>query len=195
MGPGEPSLRHTMAGAALVVNPSAGDETIGKAEYRRMMVPGPRPASLSAGNIYAGAGEGESTTDMVFSGHSMICENGVMLSETELFEGGFAVADIDVEKLWGERRKMNTFMSCPDGYGEIIFDMNVDCAHFDRYIPQKPFVPSGRADKERVCGEILKMQAAGLKKRIAHTKCRTCVVGISGGLDSALALLVGGRGN
>ncbi len=187
--PESPSLSHAVAGAAIIVNPSAGDETIGKAEYRRMMV---RAASgkLLCGYVYAGAGDGESTGDMVFSGHSMICENGVMLSETELFENGFAAADIDVERLLSERRKMNTFVPAAAGYAEVLFDMDVDCRHFDRVVAKMPFVPSGKSDKDKVCGEILRMQAWGLKKRVLHTGCRTCVVGISGGLDSALALLV-----
>lgn len=191
--PDSPSTGHVLAGATVIVNPSASDETIGKQEYRRMLVAS-QSARLVCAYLYASAGEGESTTDMVFSGHSLLAEDGAVLAESPLFQHGFTAADIDVERLSQERCRMTTFVERgSDRYQRIAFSMRCDAAHFSRNIPMRPFVPENREDRDRRCGEILEMQASGLCKRLSHVRCKTAVIGISGGLDSTLALLVAAR--
>ena len=185
-----PSTRHAVAGATVLVNCSASDETIGKAEYRRSLVVG-QSARLMAGYLYADAGCGESTTDMVFAGHNLIAENGKLLAQTELFTNDMAVTELDVCRLAAERRRTNTWPSADTaGYTVIPFSLPVTQTSLTRFIDPHPFVPADSAERSERCEAILTMQAEGLRRRLAHIGCRTAVLGISGGLDSTLALLV-----
>lgn len=188
--PAPPSIAHTLAGATVIANLSASDETTGKDIYRKELVGG-QSARLVCAYVYADAGEGESSTDLVFGAHNLICENGTFLSESERFSNQMIMADLDLSKLISERRRMTTWQTELDsGYRVIPFDLNKKRLDLIRQIDPHPFVPHDKADRERRCEEILTIQAMGLKKRLAHTHCRNAVVGISGGLDSTLALLV-----
>ncbi len=192
-----PSVRHTLAGATVIANLSASDEVTGKDIYRTSLVSG-QSARLVCGYIYASAGEGESTTDLVFSGHNMITENGTIQAESVRFVNKSIYADLDLDKLASERRRMNTYPDSTEGYGcvdnyEIVrFEMKNDRSddRLLRNIDNAPFVPSNLDERAKRCEEILTMQSMGLKKRLEHTNAKTAVVGISGGLDSTLALLV-----
>ena len=185
-----PSIGYALAGATVIANLSASDETTGKDIYRKELVGG-QSARLVCGYIYADAGEGESSTDLVFGAHNLICENGSFLAESERFHNEMIVADMDLAKLVSERRRMTTWQPDLDsGYRIIDFDLEKKHLELNRWIDPHPFVPDDRTDRERRCEEILTIQAMGLKKRLAHTHCRHAVVGISGGLDSTLALLV-----
>ena len=188
--PCPPSAAHAHAGANIIVNLSASDETTGKAEYRRLLVRS-QSAKTVSGYVYADAGEGESSTDIVFSGHNLIAENGEILKESVLFQNGMIMSEIDAEKLSYERRRINTFYDGRDLAGYITISFKADSKGEDlmRPLARLPFVPQGGALDERA-ELILSIQAAGLKKRLAHTGAKTAVLGISGGLDSALALLV-----
>lgn len=187
--PSPPSVRHAQNGAVIIANLSASDENIGKAEYRRNLVK-MQSGHLVCGYIYADAGEGESSTDLVYAGADLICENGDVLAESRLFETGAVYAQLDVQKLTAERRRVGTFGECDNNYAIVEFDMRERVSRLERYISKTPFVPSATADREKRCEEILAIQANGLKKRLKHIGCPVCVVGISGGLDSTLALLV-----
>ncbi len=188
--PMPPSISHAMAGATVIVNLSASDETTGKFMYRESLVTG-QSARLLCGYIYASAGEGESTTDLVFGGHNLIAENGVLLKQSKRFENETICGEIDIKRLRSERRKMTTFeQSGQENYEKISFHLEMEETKLDRFIEPSPFVPSGKHDREMRCEEILSIQAMGLKKRLEHTGCKSAVVGISGGLDSTLALLV-----
>ena len=187
--PEPPSIRHARNGATLLVNLSASDETTGKDIYRRELVNG-QSARLLCGYIYASAGDGESTQDVVYSGHNVIAENGHILKESERFGSGVICTEIDVKRIEAERRRMTTFEMAEDGYVEVRFSLETEETALTRFIDPMPFVPGNEADRIRRCDEILAIQAAGLKKRLEHTHCKTAVVGISGGLDSTLALLV-----
>ena len=187
-----PSVSHAAAGATIIGNLSASDETVGKDQYRRSLVTG-QSARLLCGYLYADAGDGESTTDLVFAGHNLVAENGVLLNETKSFENGLAASEIDVERLAAERRRMNTFTSAPDGYQTIYFSMPLSETKLTRVFPKAPFVPGDASDRAERCEAIFNMQAAGLKKRLEHSHSQTAVIGISGGLDSCLALLVSVR--
>lgn len=184
-----PSIGHAFAGANVIVNLSASNEAVGKKEYRKTLVCG-QSARLVCGYLYADAGEGESTTDLVFSGHNLIAENGCMLAQSTLFENGMILADLDMEKLEAERRRMTTFHQDPGGYQEILFHVRKESGMWNRFVDPHPFVPGGEEQRKQRCEEILNMQCAGLKKRLKHTGAKTAVIGISGGLDSTLALLV-----
>ena len=191
--PNPPSNRHALAGATLIVNASASDENTGKDLYRRSLVEN-QSARLVCGYIYADAGEGESTTDLVFAGHNLICENGTLLRESERFTTGLITADLDLERLRNERRRMTTFGPLDsEGYQRVAFTVRKAPLSLERFVDPAPFVPGNKADRDRRCEEILLIQAMGLKKRLAHTGCKNAVVGISGGLDSTLALLVTAR--
>lgn len=187
--PNPPSIGHALAGATLLVNLSASDEITGKDIYRKDLVAG-QSARLVCGYVYASAGDGESTQDVVYSGHNLIAENGVVLAESQRFETGITYSEIDVMRLYSERRKMNTFEIEDEGYLEIPFSLNMEETKLTRYIDPAPFVPSSKENRDKRCEEILAIQANGLKKRLEHTGCKSAVVGISGGLDSTLALLV-----
>ena len=188
-----PSIYHAMAGATVICNPSASVETTTKESYRRSLVSN-QSARLLAAYIYADAGEGESTQDVVYSGHHLICENGSVLAEAKRFTNEIIYADIDVQKLAAERRKMTSF---PGGqtedYFEQEFSLEVKENKITRTFPKAPFVPDNQDERDKRCDEILSLQSMGLKKRLEHTNCKHAVVGISGGLDSTLAVLVTAR--
>lgn len=189
-----PSGRMAVAGATVLLNLSASPELLGKQEYRRALVQSQSARCLAA-YAYASAGPGESSTDLVYSGHSLIAENGVMLAETERFEFGtrLAVADVDIERLRNERLKNNTFAaSRPDGaFRTIPFPLPEATADaLLRSVPATPFVPPEDRERARRCHEIFALQTTGLAKRLRHTGIEQAVIGVSGGLDSTLALLV-----
>ncbi|MDE7163033.1 MAG: NAD(+) synthase [Clostridia bacterium] len=189
--PQSPSVNHAKAGANIIVNLSCSDETVGKAEYRRNLVK-MQSAKLVCGYVYTNAGDGESTTDLVFAGHNLICENGKVLGENKPFKNGLVYGEIDVEFLANERRR------CASGYfGEergghtvVGFISDDKDSRVGRVYPRTPFVP----EESVILGEraelILNIQSKGLEKRISHSGVKTAVIGVSGGLDSALALLV-----
>ena len=188
-----PSTYHAQAGATLIVNCSASDETTGKDIYRRALISG-QSARLVCGYIYANAGEGESTQDLVFGGQNLVCENGNVLAETRRFKNGTAIAELDLQRLVNERRRMNTYtVNTDDDYEIVDFTLEKYDLGLTRYYARTPFVPSSKVDRDVRCEEILSIQAMGLKKRLAHTGWRNAVIGISGGLDSTLALLVTAR--
>ena len=188
--PQSPSIRHAAAGATILANLSASDETIGKSDYRRMLVEA-QSAKLVCGYLYADAGEGESTTDLVFSGHNLIGENGAILAESVLFQNGILYSEIDVQRLMSERRRMNTYPAVPaEEYLRVAFSMPLAETALTRRVEMRPFVPEDGADRKKRCESIFAMQVNGLKKRLAHIGAKTAVIGISGGLDSCLALLV-----
>ena len=188
--PNPPSTELALGGATIIANLSASNETIGKDEYRKSLVTG-QSARLICGYIFASAGLGESTQDLVFGGHRLIAENGTALAESELYTTGIAMTEIDVERLSSERRRNTTFKggsaSC---IRRIPFSMKLDRTVLTRTVEATPFVPQNTAQKHKRCSKIIKMQAHALAARIKHTNCKTLVVGISGGLDSTLALLV-----
>lgn len=188
-----PSTYHAMEGATVICNPSASVETTTKESYRRSLVSN-QSARLLAAYIYADAGEGESTQDVVYSGHHLICENGSVLAEAKRFTNEIIYADIDVQKLAAERRKMTSFPGGQtDDYFEQEFSLEVKENKITRTFPKAPFVPDNQDERDKRCDEILSLQSMGLKKRLEHTNCKHAVVGISGGLDSTLAVLVTAR--
>ncbi len=187
-----PSSYHTMAGADVVFNLSAGNEITGKDVYRRELVKG-QSARLLCGYVYASAGEGESTTDVVFSGHNIIAENGKILKESGRFENGIIYADIDLEYLKRERIKNTSFSLNSHGYESVFFSIGNKDFELDRYIEPMPFVPSDLKERDKRCEEIIMIQALGLKKRISHIGCKNVIIGISGGLDSTQALIVAAK--
>ncbi len=188
--PDPPSTKLAQNGAMIIANLSASDEVIGKADYRRMLVKS-TSARLVSAYIYSSAGQGESTQDLVFSGHDMICENGAMLAESKRFTTGIIYADIDLQKLEHERRRANTYtISDNDIILTQCFDLRLKNLELDRYISKTPFVPANKANLDERCEEILTIQASGLAKRIEHTNVKSVVLGLSGGLDSTLALIV-----
>ncbi len=188
--PVPPSVRLAAEGATLILNLSASDEVAGKADYRRSLVTG-QSGRLCCAYVYADAGEGESSTDLVFAGHNVIAENGAILAE-QRFSTGLTVSEIDVERLAYERRRMNTY-TFPPSEGYVFWDY----CKFDREetvltrpISPTPFLPSDAGDRAERCEEILTIAALGLKKRLEHTNSSCAVVGLSGGLDSTLAILI-----
>lgn len=206
--PQPPSTRHALAGALLVVNASASDETTGKDLYRRELVKS-QSARLVCGYLYADAGEGESTTDLVFAGHDLIAENGTVLTESRRFQNGIIFTEIDLEKLSNERRRITTYPELnQEGYVMMEYSLPsvrggeaeegsgpeavgaLPALTLSRLIDKAPFVPDDRNERRKRCEEITGIQALGLKKRLMHLNASKAVVGISGGLDSTLALLV-----
>lgn len=191
--PVPPSIQAAREGAVLIANCSASDETIGKAAYRRSLIEG-QSARLICGYIYANAGEGESTTDLVFGGHNLIAENGVLLAEGKRFKNGIVYTEIDIRRLLGERRRNTTFqMARERRLMRIPFHITVGNTCLTRTFSSRPFVPGEEKERVKRCEEILEIQAMGLKKRLSHTGSKSVVVGISGGLDSTLALLVAAK--
>lgn len=188
-----PSIQAALEGATVIVNCSASDETIGKDTYRRALISG-QSARLISGYIYANAGEGESTTDLVFGGHNIIAENGTVLKESSRYVNEIIYSELDLQRITGERRKNTTFQPLDEEtLVRVPFTIEETKTFLTRTFPKKPFVPSNEQTRAQRCEEILTIQAMGLKKRLAHTNARTAVVGISGGLDSTLALLVTAR--
>mgnify|MGYP004592079343 FL=1 len=264
-----PSTRHVLAGATVIANTSASDETVGKDSYRRELIRSTSARIVSV-YCYANAGDGESTTDLVFGGQDIIAENGSVVTEGKRFDTGLYIADVDLQRITQERARMTTFPDIDDAlrdeYSIVKFrfteaaattgsameaaqtsvdtekasaavaqprkksfeevfatyvgqqtptgaaaqtsdgvasgaatrvapetlagQLAADAADLRRYVDPKPFVPSGAAERNARCDEIFTIQALGLKKRLEHTGCQSAVIGISGGLDSTLALLV-----
>lgn len=188
--PDAPSTAHALAGATVLVNLSASNETVGKESYRKMLVKS-TSAKLIAGYIYSSAGEGESTQDLVFGGHNLIAENGTLLAESKRFIGETVYADLDIHRLTHERRRMTTYLpKGKENYQVVNFHLEEENTKLERNFNAAPFVPADKAEREKRCDEILSIQSYGLKKRYEHTGCQSAVIGISGGLDSTLALLV-----
>ena len=204
-----PSNHHAMAGATVIANLSASPEIMGKQEYRRNLVQG-QSARLNAGYIYATTGEGESTTDLVFGGHNLICEDGIILAEKKRFKNGTIITEIDVNKLAYERRKMNTCeIKGREDYNFIDFSfekiytteynsegikekMLIEIS-LGRKFPKSPFIPGNKEESDSNSEDVITIQSLGLKKRMAHVGCKYVVIGLSGGLDSTLAVLVACR--
>ncbi len=188
-----PSAALAQNGATVVLNASCSDEVIGKAEYRRDLVK-MWSGHLLCAYVYADGGPGESTTDMVFAGHDLIAENGALLGESQLFTHGLTTADIDLERLVQERRRMNTWQARRDS-AVVRVPFRYREETLQNFQPRRkfspaPFVPRDQEGLTSRCQLILTMQAQGLATRLSHIGCKSAVIGLSGGLDSTLALLV-----
>ena len=190
--PAPPSTGLAIAGATVVANISASDETVGKAEYRRQLV-SQQSARLLCAYVYADAGHGESTTDMTFAAHNIIAENGTLLSEARPFSEGRACTELDLDRMLCERCRNTSFSVASDGYTFVDFNLSIHELTLTRTVSYTPFVPEDGIARAERCELILAIQADGLAKRLEHTHAKTAVVGISGGLDSCLALLVAVR--
>ena len=190
--PQSPSIEHALAGANLIVNLSASDENVGKGDYRRSLV-SMQSARLICGYIYANAGQGESSQDMVYAGHNLICENGALLAESERFTTGLLISEIDCQYLEAERRRMSSFGRRQEGYTRVPFSLKMEQTELTRRLSPTPFVPGDPAARDRRCEEILSIQTQGLVQRLRHIHGKCAVIGVSGGLDSTLALLVAAR--
>jgi len=187
--PNPPSAKLTAAGAKIIVNLSASDELVGKANFRRDLVKG-QSARLCCGYVYADAGFGESTQDLVFSGHNIIAENGAIISESPRFQNGIIYADIDLGRIEHDRRRINTFHAADAPFYIELELEPLECGLTERKFARLPFVPQDPSKRNGRCEEILSIQSIGLATRLRHTRSRTAVVGLSGGLDSTLALIV-----
>lgn len=188
--PVPPSIEAATQGAVIIVNCSASDETIGKDSYRQSLIEG-QSARLIAGYVYANAGEGESTTDLVFGGHNIIAENGAVLKESKRYTNEVIYSEIDIRRLISERRRNTTFQQTESiAFIQVPFQVKMEETILTRTVSPMPFVPKNDEERAKRCEEILTIQAMGLKKRLSHTGSKSAVVGISGGLDSTLALLV-----
>jgi len=184
-----PSVRLTGRGnATVMLHLSASCEIVGQAEYRRAMLCA-QSARLACAYVCAEAGEGESTTDLVFAGHDLIVENGALLAERR-FATGLTVSEVDVDRLTYERRRMDRGGVSEGEVWTRTFDMKRSETKLTRHINPMPFVPEDEQERKGRCNEILCLAAMGLKKRLEHTGAKTAVVGLSGGLDSTLAILV-----
>ena len=200
--PLSPSAHAALAGATVIANLSASNEIIGKADYRRMLVAG-QSAKLAAAYLYADCGSGESSTDLVFAAHNLLAENGTILAESALFSHGITYADFDLERLAQERRRMTTFADCRRNEARGFTTVTIDSTGAERAadktpallraIAPRPFVPESTTDRAERCRAVIALQAQGLAKRLRHLGCRCAVIGLSGGLDSTLALLVTAR--
>lgn len=192
--PCPPSECLCRSGAVVIANPSASDEIIGKAGYRRLLVTA-TSARLLCGYVYANAGPFESTQDVVFSQHHLIAENGTLLSENPPFGGAtLTVTELDLRRLTGERHRETTFSPYPESVcREVSFSQALRPTALTRPVAKNPFVPAESGQLSERAEAILQIQAQGLRRRLEHTHARTAVVGISGGLDSCLALLVMAR--
>ncbi len=182
------AVRHSAAGATVIVNCAASEEMVGQSEYRRTMIKA-QSSRLNCAYLYANAGIGESTQDMVFSGHSLMAECGEILSESKPYTTGLTVTEIDLKRIEGERRRVNSSDIGAD-YEQVPFSVIFEETPLSRFIDPMPFVPADEAIRDQRCEEILNIQAQGLVQRLRHTHCKTAVIGVSGGLDSTLALLV-----
>ena len=188
-----PSNEHALNGASMIFNLSASNEIIGKYEYRQNLVKMQSAKTISA-YIYASSGVNESTTDVVFSGHSIIAENGTIIKESERFDfnSNMIITDIDINKLMNNRYKDISYMGIKPTlkYRKINIDIKDTNDNLLREYTPYPFVPSNEEIRNNRCYEIFNIQACGLAKRLKHTGIKKTVIGISGGLDSTLALLV-----
>ena len=186
--PYAPSVDMAAAGATVIGNLSASNDVIGKDAYRRQLVAS-QSGRLLCGYLYANAGEGESTSDLVFSGQSLIAENGSILQEGR-FQQGLLLSQVDVQRLEGERRRTQLFAKAGQPCERVVFHLSVENTALTRYVAPLPFVPEEKADRDARCEEILLIASIGLKQRLEHVRAQTAVVGLSGGLDSTLALLI-----
>ena len=187
--PNPPSVNHAINGATVIANMSASDEVTGKSAYRFNLVQG-QSARLVCGYVYADAGEGESTTDLVFVGNNMVCEDGLCLASHSMKPDALLVTELDLQRLEHERRIRNTFVTTNDKqYRYIGFDIELGETSLTRVVDSHPFIPSNDGEANRRYEEVLTLQALALKQRLTHTGCRSAVIGISGGLDSTLALI------
>jgi NAD+ synthase (glutamine-hydrolysing) len=190
-----PSGRLALGGATVLLNPSASTEVLGKADYRRELI-GNQSARCIAAYLYAGAGPGESSMDVVYGGHSLICENGSVLAETERFkfDTQLALADLDLQRIAHERIHNHSFGVAGEPFGFRTVSFEVGTRTYEgaprRAVAQTPFVPRDPALRAKHCNEIFNIQASGLAKRLRHANAKQVVIGISGGLDSTLAVLV-----
>lgn len=188
--PCPPSISHTRAGAAVIINLSGSDDIVGKTAFRHRMVEA-LSSRLICAYAYTNTGYGESTSDMVFLGQRVISENGVTLAETDLFsKTDYIYTEVDVESIMFERRRMSTYTFDDSGYTHIPFSLTIGETELSRKIAQSPFIPDDVPLRDKSCKEILFLQANGLARRIEHTHAKSLVIGLSGGLDSTLALLV-----
>jgi NAD+ synthase (glutamine-hydrolysing) len=198
-----PSSRHALAGATVILNPSASNDLVGKAEYRRELVRQQSGRTLAA-YAYANAGVHESTTDLVFGGHLLVAENGVLLAEGERFrrDGDLVVSDVDTERLRVERARQTSFVdsahalqAAGSGYRRVaLAPVPAPAPHrLRREVDPHPFVPRDPATLDERCREVFQVQTAGLARRVEHVGVKRVVLGLSGGLDSTLALLVCAR--
>jgi NAD+ synthase (glutamine-hydrolysing) len=196
--PNSPSQNHSVAGATIIANPSATDDLVGKSAYRADLVK-MQSAKCIAAYLYAGASEGESSTDLVFTGHNIIAQNGKIFYDSEEVDDFSIKCDrdrlntaiIDVQSLANDRRKMNTFYSEVDSYDNVYFDIDIEETSLENYhINQNPFIPSSISQMNKNCEKILNLQSQGLLRRLEAAHCKSAVLGLSGGLDSTLALLV-----
>ena len=191
--PYTPGLDHAAAGATLIASPQASAEMVGRAGYRRDLVKS-RSADAVAAYAIASAGPGESTTDMVFGGHNLIAEDGKILAESKRFAEGILYSEIDVDRLCAERRKNSLFAAeASEAHLFVPFELRETETKLTRTFEARPFVPDDLSEREERCEEILSIQSAGLAKRMAHTHCERPILGVSGGLDSTLAMLVAAR--
>ena len=188
--PVAPAAALAQAGATLILNPTAAPSMVGSDDFRRSQIAA-QSGRLICAYVSANAGEGESTTDLVFTGHNVIAERGTVLAETD-FATGLTVTEIDVDMLMAERRRSGSFTAPEEGaFWRARFDLDMEDTVLTRFVGKNPFVPE--VDREKRCAQILNIAALGLKKRLAHTYAKTAVVGLSGGLDSTLALLITAR--
>lgn len=188
-----PSTNHALNGATILFNLSASNEVIGKYEYRRNLVKS-QSGKCIASYIYTSCGINESSTDLVFSGHAMISENGTILEESKRFsfDNELIYTDIDVEKLMMLRYQDMSYMGIinDNKYRVVNFDLKDTFDELMRKYERFPFVPSNDSKRDERCDEIFNIQSSGLAKRLKHTNIKKCIIGISGGLDSTLAFLV-----
>lgn len=187
--PVSPSATLTSMGATIIGNLSASNDLVGKDAYRRQLVT-MQSAKLLCGYLYASAGEGESTSDAVYGAHQLIAENGTLLAERR-FDGDLLISEIDVQRLCFERRRTQLFEHMMPQH-EVTFHLSMQDTPLTRYVPPMPFVPEEKGDRDTRCQEILLIASLGLKQRLEHTGSKTAVIGLSGGLDSTLAVLVTG---
>ncbi|MCI8812861.1 MAG: NAD(+) synthase [Oscillibacter sp.] len=190
--PDSPSVKMARSGAAVIGNLSASNEVLGKTAYRRQLAT-TQSAKLLCGYVYSSSGPGESTSDVVFGAHQMIAENGTLLAERR-FDGGLLISEIDIQRLRCERRRTQALSPEPGGRRQdyTVFFLEEEKTKLTRYVAPMPFVPEGKEDRDARCREILLIASLGLKQRLEHTGAKTAVVGLSGGLDSTLAVLITG---
>ena len=185
-----PGTYHVLAGANVIVNLNASNEVIGRREYRRRLLQAVSER-LVCGYVCANAGEGESTQDVVFGGHHLIVENGNVLAESEGFANETIYSEIDIKRILSDRRKNTSFyVDAAAEYIRTEFYINTEETDLSRKFAKMPFVPQDEEQRAKRCEEIFAIQTNGLKKRLEHTRCKSAVVGVSGGLDSTLAMLV-----
>lgn len=203
--PQSPSVAHTLSGATVIANLSASNEVVGKADYRRLLVRAHSAKTVCA-YVYADSGRDESSTDMVFAGHNIIAENGTVLAESAPFETSGTdciVSDIDVDRIVQERRRITTFADAACDVSASSY-MRVPISFSDadspkhepllyRHIEAHPFVPEDSSERGKRCEAVIALQSEALAKRLRHIHCASAVIGLSGGLDSTLALLVTAR--